>query len=361
MSKFSKLSKVISKGRTLLGVGPMSWNCIDSVIEIANEKEIPLVLIASRRQVECQALGGGYVTTTEKLGEYVRQKDKNSWVFLARDHGGPWQGDDESDLEHSVVMDRAKQSYDADVKAGFDIIHIDPSLKKRQLRLVLEDVRELYHFCDTAAAYGDKQVIYEVGTEEHNGNITDLHNFNFFVNEVKKLNRVKFVVGNTGLWVKETENVGLFDRKRTKEMVKVCNQEGLFFKAHNTDYFSSEGYELINEIGVHSINVAPQYGVRETRVILDGIENDDLKARFIEMAIKSGKWQKWLRWDWDDYEISDENKVLICGHYIFNEFFDSLPKTPRTKGVIENFNSGIKVQLKNLLCYHLRCLGWKIT
>ena len=37
---------------TLLGVGPMSLNCIDASIEIANDYSIPLFLIASRRQID---------------------------------------------------------------------------------------------------------------------------------------------------------------------------------------------------------------------------------------------------------------------------------------------------------------------
>ena len=80
---------VYGKKCTLLGIGPMSKNCIDVVIELANKHDIPLMLIASRRQVESQELGGGYVNnwTTEEFAKYV-----NGRVPIERDHGGAGQG-----------------------------------------------------------------------------------------------------------------------------------------------------------------------------------------------------------------------------------------------------------------------------
>ena len=39
----------------------MSVNCVDASIEIADKNNIPLMLIASRRQVDAECFGGGYV------------------------------------------------------------------------------------------------------------------------------------------------------------------------------------------------------------------------------------------------------------------------------------------------------------
>ena len=73
----------------------MSKNCIDASIEISNEHNVPLMLIASRRQIDSNESGGGYVNnwTTEKFSEYVKTHDKNKNIVLCRDHGGPWQND----------------------------------------------------------------------------------------------------------------------------------------------------------------------------------------------------------------------------------------------------------------------------
>ena len=57
-----KLENFIKKKKcTLLGVGPMSKNCIDASIELSSDYDIPLFLIASRRQIDSEEFGGGYV------------------------------------------------------------------------------------------------------------------------------------------------------------------------------------------------------------------------------------------------------------------------------------------------------------
>lgn len=78
---------------TLLGIGPMSVNCIDATVELANEFHTPLMLIASRRQIDSEEYGGGYVNnwSTSDYTNYVTEADKQGKIILARDHGGPWQ------------------------------------------------------------------------------------------------------------------------------------------------------------------------------------------------------------------------------------------------------------------------------
>ena len=61
MKKQDLMNFYKSRQCTLLGVGPMSKNCVDVTIELANRHEVPLMLMASRRQIECSAMGGGYV------------------------------------------------------------------------------------------------------------------------------------------------------------------------------------------------------------------------------------------------------------------------------------------------------------
>ena len=72
------------KNSTLLGVGPMSLNCVDASIEIANEYNVPLMMIASRRQIDCKELGGGYVNNwnTEEYSEYIKKYDKKNNIIL---------------------------------------------------------------------------------------------------------------------------------------------------------------------------------------------------------------------------------------------------------------------------------------
>ena len=67
-----ELTKFIKKNRcTLLGIGPMSLNCVDAVIEIAKSHKTFLMLIASRRQIDSKEFGGGYVNnwTTKQFAD----------------------------------------------------------------------------------------------------------------------------------------------------------------------------------------------------------------------------------------------------------------------------------------------------
>src|SRR4051812_49306017 len=101
--------------RTLLGVGPMSRNCVDAAIELASDHDIPILLIASRRQIDSDEFGGGYVNnwTTAQFAEYVIDRDKKGKVLLARDHGGPWQNNHEikNNLSLRKAIESAKLSY----------------------------------------------------------------------------------------------------------------------------------------------------------------------------------------------------------------------------------------------------------
>ena len=60
----------------IMCAGPMSKNFVDSCIEYTRNKNFPFMLIASRRQIDAESLGGGYVNewTTETFSKYVKKK-----------------------------------------------------------------------------------------------------------------------------------------------------------------------------------------------------------------------------------------------------------------------------------------------
>ena len=73
-----KLNNLVSRRKTLLGVGPMSLNCVDASIELSNNYNVPIILIASRRQIDSEDFGGGYVNNwnTRDYSNYIKKKDK---------------------------------------------------------------------------------------------------------------------------------------------------------------------------------------------------------------------------------------------------------------------------------------------
>lgn len=339
-----RLSGALSSRQcTLLAVGPMSKSCVDAVIELAQEVRGPLMLIASRRQVDMADLGGGYANnwTTETFAQYVRSRDPAGRVILARDHGGPWQNQQEVIKNFSLVeaMESAKKSYATDIKAGFEVLHLDPSIDIHHQEVpqeeLLERLFELYEFCyETAQRYG-REIIVEVGTEEQTGEQENIAQLQSFLERIivfcEKRHYPKpfFVVVQTGTKVKETRNVGNlgapFRRKgiippevHIAKLVETCEQYGVHMKEHNTDYLSDDTLEWHPRVGIHSANVAPEFGVAETRQILRICDEFGLareREAFMTLAYESGKWEKWLV---EDSQATIEDKAIIAGHYVLS-------------------------------------------
>ena len=327
---------------TLLGVGPMSVNCVDAAIELANDHEVPVMMIASRRQIDSEEFGGGYVNnwTTQEFASYVTDKDKKGKILLARDHGGPWQStkEKEAKLSLSRAMESAKNSYLADIDAGFKVLHIDPSVDihgQPDVDEILNRVFELYDFCWAQAKQSRKEVIFEIGTEEQSGSTNSQEELDYTLNAIKKFcvqNKIPpptFVVIQCGTRVMEMRNVGSFDLPirvaneipaeiQLPKMVDICNRHGVLMKEHNADYLSDGALQWHPRLGIHSANVAPEFGVAESKALLYILETNGLKKiaeRFLKIAYESNMFEKWML---DNTTASDRDKSLIAGHYVFS-------------------------------------------
>ena len=339
-----KISNYLLKNRcTLLCVGPMSLNCVNASIELANDYDIPLMLIASRRQIDSEKFNGGYVNnwTTSKFAKHVHEKDTKGNIILARDHGGPWQNDLEikQNLTLSQAMKSAKDSYKADIDAGFQVLHIDTSIDPHNKNLskneTLERLFELYEFCWNYAKDNGKEIIFEVGTEEQTGTTNTLEELDYNLEAItsfcnkENLPLPSFVVIQTGTRVMETRNVGSFDSPlrivgeipaeiQVPKMIEICKKHNIFMKEHNTDYLSDVALSWHPRLGIHSANVAPEFGVSETKAFLNVMEKNNLKLfanKFLEMSFNSKKWKKWIL---SNSITTDKEKSVISGHYIFS-------------------------------------------
>ncbi|WP_216161229.1 class II D-tagatose-bisphosphate aldolase non-catalytic subunit [Polynucleobacter sp. MWH-Creno-3A4] len=321
----------------------MSRNCVDAAIELANEHEAPLLLIASRRQIDSEEFGGGYVNnwTTQEFAKYVIDNDQKGKILLARDHGGPWQSTKEvgDSLSLRRAMDSAKLSYLRDLEAGFQVLHIDPSVdihSSPNVDEILDRVFDLYDYCWTHAQRLGREVIFEVGTEEQSGSTNTQEELDYTLNELLKFCRKNnipqpsFVVIQTGTRVMETRNVGSFDTPlrvtnelpaeiQVPKMIEICNRYGIMMKEHNTDYLSDEALQWHPRLGIHAANVAPEFGVAETLALLDILENNnlqDLADDFLKISYDSKKWEKWML---DQSTASDRDRSIISGHYVFSK------------------------------------------
>ena len=104
---------------TMIGIGPMSHTLIKASMLLAKEKDFPLMFIASRNQVDADELGGGYVCNwdqkrfAEAIAQVAKENNFDGLYYLCRDHGGPWQRDNERNahLPEKEAMELGKKSY----------------------------------------------------------------------------------------------------------------------------------------------------------------------------------------------------------------------------------------------------------
>lgn len=375
-----KLESFMAKRRcTLLGVGPMSKNCVDVVIELANNYKIPLMLIASRRQIDSARFGGGYVNswTTETFAKYVVDRDKRGMTILARDHGGPWQNTNEKEQKMSLrqAMASAKKSFEDDIKSGFEIIHIDPSTDVHGSLTVddiLERVFELLDYCYEVAKREKRQIIFEVGTEEQSGSTNTMEEFEYSLNEVfkfckkNKIPHPSFIVVQTGTKVMEMRNIGSFNSPfriinelpaeiQIPKVIELCNKHNIFMKEHNTDYLSDEALEWHPKFGIHSANVAPEYGLAETKAFVELLETNNMQKladKFLKISFDSKKWEKWML---PNSKATDRERALIAGHYVFsNPKIEGLKKKAQSRLKNINVDEYLKAEVRNSIMRYLR-------
>jgi len=319
--------------KPILGIGPMSKNCVDTIYQYSQEKSKTILLIASRRQIETSKLWRGYVNnwTTEEFSAYLSALEKiwdKSNVIVCRDHGGPWQGGKwEEKLDLKKAMENALISYYADIDADFDLLHLDPSLgggEEITLETIIERVKELLQKCHAYSSKKGKKMLYEIGTEEITGKTTDPKNFEIFLKDIlnfcnsQNVPKPVFIVGQTQSLIREMRQIGKFNIPNTKKLLQICEKHGFLMKEHNADYLSAYQLSLRKEIGVHAFNVAPEFGVIESTAFIDFCWKKgkrDLVKRFLEISLASKRWDKWIL---DERYISDYDKSLIAGHYIFS-------------------------------------------
>ena len=339
MFRLSQIQRHISNGNTLLGVGPMSKECVDRVIHLANTYCKPILLIASRRQIDSEEFGGGYVNnwSTKEFASYVRSHDKKGCVLLARDHGGPWQNPLEVSSNLSLVdaLDSAKRSFREDIHSGFDFIHIDTSIDIHHQPSpdeTIERLLDLYNFCYKCASDLDKNLIFEIGTEEQSGDTNDIQSNQYILTKVKEgllslgIPDPHFMVMQTGTRVLSDRNVGVLDSLTRlpnqipaeiliPQIVNFCNSNQIYLKEHNLDYASTELLQWHPRLGIHAANVAPEFGVVQTRCLFNLLSRFGAVSHlqfFIDQALASEKWKKWFIPEFDDDPL---RKALLSFHY----------------------------------------------
>ena len=239
--------------------------------------------------------------------------------IVAIDHGGPWLKDKQRTEKWSTeaAMDGVKRSFEAALLAGYDLIHVDPTVdinvpagQTIDIRLVAARTVELIRHCETfRRAKGLPEISYEVGTEEVHGGLADERTFDTFIAELKAglaregLSDVWpcFIVGKVGTDLHTT----LFDTEVARSLTAKVRPLGSYIKGHYTDGVSNpQDYPLC---GMGAANVGPEFTMSEYDGLAELERTEQkllaegriaMRSRITEtlerLVEASGRWKKWL-------------------------------------------------------------------
>lgn len=289
-----------------LAVGPMSVEAVEAVYDLSERLGIQLMLIASKNQIDHSS---GYVNnwTTSTFADHLlklKQRYAAADVVICRDHCGPgFNGIDDIQDTYRTI--------DADLAAGFDLIHVDLCHMRADRSQRLLESKQIIEYIKKSRP----ETLIEIGTDEIGSIDDDLDQVRDEVDFFCSFCEPEFYVVRTGSLVKETRQVGTFDRDHSSRLQTLLNERGTKLKEHNADYLTGADVNL-RQGAVDAINIAPEIGVVQTRYVLNqsrlhGISVDD----FIECSYNSMKWSKWII---DEKQPpSREQCAIIAGHYNF--------------------------------------------
>jgi tagatose-1,6-bisphosphate aldolase non-catalytic subunit AgaZ/GatZ len=300
---------------TVLAICPNSEAVVKAAMVGAKEAEAPLFFAATLNQVD---LDGGYTgwrqtdfvaLAREKAARYRYEGP----IVVGLDHGGPWLKDKQTQEAWPLAraMAGVKESLTACVTAGYDLLHVDPTVDRTRpkdqpmpIELVIERTLELIaHAESQRRGQGLPPVSYEVGTEEVHGGLADMGVFRRFLEGLKEglsklgLSEVWpcFVVGKVGTDLHTTE----FDPEVARKLAAVAGEYGSVIKGHYSDSVSNpEAYPLA---GMGGANVGPEFTEAEYAALQELTEEEKTaggaRSGMMEAlraaVVASGRWEKW--------------------------------------------------------------------
>jgi hypothetical protein len=286
-----------------LGFGPMSPEVIAAICNYTHDTKRPLMMIASRNQIDADS---GYVMTTPELLTLLDTLPSD-YIWMCRDLCVPYFLDSEIHLPLKAAVEATKKTIAYDIEQGFDLIHIDTSRVDDTYGVA----EELFKFATDL----NPNIRFEFGTEENVGVAAGAIKYREDVAFAKNMPNLEFVVAQTGSLCHEDHQAGTFEIDTVRELVRVANENGVKLKEHNADYLTAEQVQLRKAAGVHAMNIAPQLGVVQTKLLKEmALSRGGLHEwnAFSQVVLVSKRWKKWTDSD------QDEQKVIVAGHYCFN-------------------------------------------
>ncbi len=304
---------------TLFAACPNSEAVTRAAIRAAARAESPIKFAATLNQVDTD---GGYTGWTQArfmklVKNEVAETGFQGPVIVALDHGGQWLKDKQAIEGWSLEQATAgvKQSLAACIDAGYDLLHIDPTVDKTlpageniAIETVIERTVELMaHAEEHRRGKGSPAISYEVGTEEVHGGLADLEIFRTFLEGLKSALTERglpdiwpcFVVGKVGTDLHTT----VFDPQVAGTLVEIAGEWDSMIKGHYTDMV--ENPEAYPASGMGGANVGPEFTEAEYQALKKLCLAEDKPAAGGEQkgsglmealkaaVVRSGRWEKW--------------------------------------------------------------------
>jgi len=321
LKQIKEIKEKTGEAKTIFAACPNSLSVIKASLRAAKRNNSPIKFAATLNQVD---IDRGYTNMNQKefvetIREQARIINYTGPVIVAVDHGGPWLKDIQKTEGWPLdkAMDWVKKSFEASVAAGYDLIHVDPTVDATlpkgemiDIDVVVERTVELIvHTEKYRRANGYERISYEVGTEEVHGGLADMATFNRFLNGLKdglKKHDMEdvwpcFIVGKVGTDLHTT----LFDPIVAKQLTEAAAPFGSVIKGHYSD--SVENPQDYPKSGMGAANIGPEFteseydGLMELSEIEQKLFNDKKIAKLSNIkdilwsaVIDSNRWQKWL-------------------------------------------------------------------
>ena len=341
LKQLDRIEEETGVKRTIFAACPNSITVLKASLQSAKRANAPIKFAATLNQVDSD---GGYTGFTAKefadtIREEARVINFCGPVIVAIDHGGPWLKDKHKieSWSYEQSMAAVKQSFEEAIEAGYDLIHVDPTVdvtlskgQSIQIEVVAERTVELILHCETyRKERGRDKIAYEVGTEEVHGGLADMSIFNRFLellSEGLEKNGLKdtwpcFVVGKVGTDLHTT----MFDPLVAGELTKVVKPYGSKIKGHYSDSVNNPGEYPLSGMG--AANIGPEFTEREYDGLIELTQIESvlfnegrlakpsgMKERLWDAVVSSNRWKKWLEAeesDGDFYALSPERKLWL--------------------------------------------------
>ncbi len=344
-------SKKLNEKAKYLGVCPMSKDIVKAYFEVCDEEGLIPTFIVTPRQVDTDRGYTGF--NQEGFVDYLHNASGEAGydgpIIIERDHGGPYENPGHFKLSLDEAIIKAKETYRADIAAGFNVLHIDCSYideEKAGVKLTPTDIAEYTaDFMEDCENYrrgnGIPPVAYEIGSDDPESGLSDLEKTESFVKILRKKliekklgyvwDNVIYLVVDTGTRLQAGKQAGKFDIDVQRAADELASKYGLYLKQHEADYLEDSDLDKMAEPLIMGVNVGPEFAKAEYEALewLERQINEKTEAvggarsNFMETVREklaaTDRWQRWFEGAVSFEDLTDEQKRLAClecGRYV---------------------------------------------